>query len=68
MSNARLSFHETDFRKSSRSQPDQNCVHIARRPGRVEMRDSKTLFDSPADNRLTFDAEPFDGFLSRIRR
>lgn len=41
MTKARPSFHEPDFRKSTRSDPDQNCVHIARRAGWVQMRDTK---------------------------
>jgi hypothetical protein len=68
MTSPRPSFREADFRKSSYSDPQQDCVHVAQRAGWVEMRDTKTEFDSPADGRLALTAEQFAGFLSSIRR
>jgi hypothetical protein len=68
MIEARPSFNESDFRKSSYSDPNQSCVDIARRAGWVEIRDSKVLFGSPGDSRLAFAAEQFEGFLSSTRR
>lgn len=61
-------FEEADFRKSSRSVPDKDCVHIARRDGRVEVRDTKKVFGAPDDHRLLFTAAQFDDFLARLAR
>ena len=61
-------FEEADFRKSSRSVPDKDCVHIARRDGRVEVRDTKKVFGAPDDHRLVFTAAQFDDFLARLAR
>lgn len=68
MISSRPSFSEADFRKSSYSDPQQNCVTVARRADLVAVRDSKTVFDSPTDGRLAFTAEQFADFLSSIRR
>lgn len=57
--NTRREFAEADFRKSSFSNPNQDCVAIASRDGRVEVRDSKTTFGSSADGRLAFRAGAF---------
>ncbi|MFJ8963320.1 DUF397 domain-containing protein [Lentzea sp. NPDC102401] len=61
-------FEEADFRKSSRSVPDKDCVHIARRDGTVEVRDTKKSFGAPDDHRLSFTAAQFDDFLARLAR
>lgn len=45
-------FTAADFRKSSRSDPDKECVLVARQAGWVEMRDSKTAFGAANDRRL----------------
>ncbi len=68
MIKAQPTFREADFRKSSRSDPQQNCVHVARRAGWVELRDSKTIFGSQGDGRLMLTAEQFEGLLSSTRR
>lgn len=59
-------FEEADFRKSSRSLPDQDCVHVARRDGWVAVRDTKKVFGAPDDHRLLFTADQFDGFLEGL--
>lgn len=60
-------FTEADFRKSSASHPDKECVRVARRAGRVEIRDDKTAFGSPADHRLVLTETEFDTFLAATR-
>jgi len=60
-------FTEADFRKSSRSEPDKECVHVARRPGWVEMRDSKTAFGAPSDGRIVLAERGAVSFLSAIK-
>jgi hypothetical protein len=60
-------FVEVEFRKSSRSQPNLDCVHVARHDGWVELRDTEALFGSPDDGRLVFTADQFDRFLLTIR-
>lgn len=67
MTAPRPTFTETDFRKARRSEPDLNCVHIARRDGWVEMRDTKKTFDAPDDHRLVFTAAQFDDLQAGIR-
>ncbi|TCP43891.1 uncharacterized protein DUF397 [Tamaricihabitans halophyticus] len=64
MNTAPLSFTEAEFRKATRSDPDKNCVQVARRDGWVELRDDKTVFGAADDHRLVFTAEEFDAFLS----
>jgi hypothetical protein len=59
-------FSETEFRKSTWSDPDRNCVHVARREDRVAVRDTKTVFGSATDRHLTFSAGQFEGFLRRL--
>lgn len=61
-------FIEADFRKSSRSDANQGCVHVARQDDWVEVRDTKTVFGSPTDRRLAFTAEQFDQLLATTRR
>jgi hypothetical protein len=62
-----FTFLETDFRKASMSNPNKDCVRVARRGGWVELRDDKTVFGAPEDHRLVFSAEEFDAFLVGIR-
>jgi hypothetical protein len=59
---------EGDFRKSSYSDPDRDCVHVARQGAWVAVRDSKTIFDTADDRRLVLTAEQFDAFLALYRR
>lgn len=62
-----LPFHQSDFRKASASNPDRECVRVARRDGWVEVRDDKTSFDGPKDVRLRFTEAQFDAFLAGMR-
>ncbi|PKW18038.1 DUF397 domain-containing protein [Saccharopolyspora spinosa] len=62
-----LAFAESEFRKASKSRPDKDCVRVARRDGWVELRDDKTVFGAPDDDRLVFTAEEFDAFLAGVR-
>ncbi|WP_190812374.1 DUF397 domain-containing protein [Saccharopolyspora pogona] len=64
----RPQFAERDFRKATRSEPDKQCVRVARRDGWVELRDDKAVFGAPDDHRLVFTAEEFDAFLAPIHR
>lgn len=61
-------FTDEEFRKASRSSPNQNCVTIARRDGVVEVRDDK-LKGTPYYERLALrlpEAE-FDRFQAAVR-
>ncbi|OLT22754.1 hypothetical protein BJF78_33225 [Pseudonocardia sp. CNS-139] len=60
-------YTESDFRKSSYSTPDQNCVAVARGAGGVAIRDDKVAFGTPADHHLTFPAAEFAAFLTAVR-
>ena len=60
-------FAERDFRKASASNPDRQCVRVARRDGWVELRDDKTTFGAPNDVRLVFTEAQFDEFLAGMR-
>ena len=60
-------FAECDFRKASASNPDRECVRVARRDGWVEVRDDKTVFGGPDDVRLVFTEAQFDDFLHGVR-
>jgi len=60
-------FAESDFRKASASNPDRECVRVARRDGWVEIRDDKKIFGAPDDHRLLITEEQFDNFLASIR-
>lgn len=60
----RPTFAEHEFRKATRSNPDRECVRVARRDGWVEVRDDKTSFGAPDDVRLTFSDEQFDAYLA----
>jgi len=59
-------FTESDFRKSSYSDPDRDCVHVARQGAWVALRNTKTVFNTPEDRRLVLTAERFDVFLARV--
>lgn len=61
-------FARTAFRKSSHSEPHLSCVEIARAADEVAIRDSKTVYGSPADAHLAFAPAQFDAFLSSIRK
>lgn len=67
MSSTPPTFAEHEFRKARASQPDKECVQVARRDGWVEVRDDKTAFGAPDDHRLVFTAEQFDAFLAAVR-
>lgn len=60
-------FAENEFRNATRSEPHKTCVRVARRDGRVEVRDDKIAFGSPEDHRLVFTDEQFDAFLQGVR-
>jgi hypothetical protein len=60
-------FTKGEFRKASRSEPDKQCVQVARRAGWVEIRDSKKVFGAADDHRLVFTAEQFDGYQAGVR-
>lgn len=59
-------FSESEFRKSSISEPDKNCVEVARREDLVAVRDTKTSFGTSADRHLVVTADQFDDFLRFI--
>jgi hypothetical protein len=67
-SHNRPHFTEADFRKASFSQPDQNCVEVARRGGWAEVRDDKVAYGTPDDHHLAFPAAEFDAFLTAVRQ
>lgn len=63
-----LPFREDDFRKATASNPDKDCVRVARQQGgRVELRDDKKTFGAPDDGRLVFTAAEFDDYQADIR-
>lgn len=59
---------EDDFRKSSFSNPNQDCVNLAYRDSWVELRDSKTAFGTADDQRITLADDAFRTFLAVITR
>lgn len=67
MSSILPAFAERDFRKASASNPDRQCVRVARQDEWVELRDDKTTFGAYDDLRLVFTAEEFDTFLAVVR-
>jgi hypothetical protein len=67
MSRVRPTFDEHEFRKSTRSYPDRECVRVARRDGWVEIRDDKSAFGAPDDHRLSFTEAQFDRYLAAVR-
>jgi uncharacterized protein DUF397 len=68
MINNRPAFIEADFRKSSKSEAQTDCVHVGRRNGRVQVRDTKTVFDSLNDHRLAFTSEQFNQLLAITKK
>lgn len=60
-------FAEHEFRKATASNPDRECVRVARRDGWVQIRDDKTVFGAPDDHRLTVTEAEFDSFLAGAR-
>lgn len=68
MINSSPMFVEPTFRKASYSDPDRDCVHVARRGGWVAMRDSKTTFDGREDCWLVLPVERSDMFLAQYRK
>lgn len=60
-------FAEGEFRKAHASQPNKECVQVARREGWVEIRDDKKTFGAADDHRLVFTSTQFDAFLSSVR-
>lgn len=67
MSKNRPTFSEHDFRKATLSEPDRDCVQVARKGNWVEIRDDKKLFGAPDDVRLALTAEQFDTFQRGVR-
>jgi hypothetical protein len=68
MNTRRPQFGEDDFRKSSFSNPNQDCVEVAHRDSRVELRDSKTAFGTTSDQRIVLADEVFHAFLAVINQ
>lgn len=60
-------FELHQFEKANRSQPDKECVAIARGGGWVVVRDDKTVFRSDVDHHFEFTAEQFDTFQDAVR-
>jgi hypothetical protein len=60
-------FAEEDFRKATASNPDRECVRVARRSDRVELRDDKTGFGAADDHRIVLTGAEFDRFQAGIR-
>jgi hypothetical protein len=60
-------FAEEDFRKATASNPNLDCVRVARRAGWVELRDDKTAFGAPDDHRIVLTSAEFDRFQAAVR-
>jgi hypothetical protein len=60
-------FAAEDFRKATASDPDRECVRVARRADRVELRDDKTAFGAPDDHRIVLTSTQFDRFQAGVR-
>jgi hypothetical protein len=56
-------FASGEFRKSTLSGPDGNCVEVARRPERIGVRDSK----DPASPVLEFTAPEWHAFIEGVK-
>ena len=63
------SFTAQEFRKSSFSLPDRDCVEVAYREGTAmtQLRDSKIAFGTADDGRLTVNAAEFGALLRSMR-
>jgi hypothetical protein len=57
-------FAESEFRKSSMSEPDKECVQVARQDHCVAVRDTKTTFGASDDHHLFLTPAQFDSFLA----
>lgn len=66
MNARRPRFSQDDFRTSSFSNPNQDCVSLACRGSWVEVRDSKTAFGAMTDQRLTLTDTAFHTLLAMI--
>lgn len=66
MNASRPRFNEDDFRKSSFSNPNQDCVNLAYWNSWVELRDSKTAFGTTDDQRITLADGAFRTFVAMI--
>jgi hypothetical protein len=66
MNICRPRFDEDDFRKASFSNPNQDCVLVAHRDSWVELRDSKTEFGAPDDQRIVLTGDVFQSFLKAV--
>src|SRR5262245_47619924 len=60
-------FAEEEFRKATASEPNKDCVRVARRTDRVELRDDKTGFGAPDDHRIVLTGAEFDRFQAGVR-
>ena len=62
MSSSTPTFGEHEFRKANISNPNRECVRVARRDGWVEIRDDKTTFGAPDDHRIRLTETQFDNY------
>lgn len=67
MSETHPVFAEHEFSKATYSDPNRDCVQVARLDGWVEIRDDKTTFGAPDDHRLRLTAAAFDAFQASLR-
>lgn len=63
MNARRPRFDEGDFRKSSLSNPNQDCVTVAHCDSWGELRDSKTEFGTINDQRIVLTDDAFLGTI-----
>jgi hypothetical protein len=59
-------FGEHEFRKAQISEPNRDCVQVARRDGWVEIRDDKTTFGAPDDHRIRLTETQFDNYQAAV--
>jgi hypothetical protein len=64
---AAVGFALEDFRKSSFSDPDRECVGLVFRGGQLTVRDTKTSFGSADDRWLTVPAGAGAALLASLR-
>ncbi|MCO1575849.1 DUF397 domain-containing protein [Crossiella sp. SN42] len=67
MTRGPAAFAEDEFVKAIRSEPEKNCVQVARRDGWVEVRNSRMKWRAADDHRLRFTASQFDAYLNGVR-